>query len=203
MNEDFLKKRFEGHFPQLIGAEQGEYSVLIPFIKKNDEFCLIFERRSGSVSQPGEISFPGGKKEVSDTDLLYTAIRETKEELGLREQDIRNTFSFDILVTPFNKVIYSYTAFVEEHAEFFPNKDEVEELLFIPFSSFVKQEPEAYFGKVMIERAKNFPFEKIPNKEQYAFATGSYITYFYQYNDVVIWGLTASLLKNLIDVFKK
>lgn len=75
----FLKKRFEGHFPQLIGAEQGEYSVLIPFIKKTMNFVLYLKDGQVAFLSREKYLFRGGKKEVSDTDLLYTAIRETKE----------------------------------------------------------------------------------------------------------------------------
>ena len=47
--------------------------------------------------QPGEICFPGGKVEQDDVDQNQCAIRETSEELGIRESDIENVMPLDYM----------------------------------------------------------------------------------------------------------
>lgn len=197
-----LQRKFQHHLPQIIGMEQKAYSVLIPFIQRKGELHIVLEKRSGNISQPGEISFPGGRMDISDKNLKETAVRETMEELGIKREDINVISAFNILAPPFNKVIYSYLAELSESSLFDINKQEVEKVLFIPFSHFLLNAPDCYDGKVSVERPDHFPFEKIPFQENYPFAKGNYHTCFYQYGDITIWGLTAALIKSLVESFE-
>ena len=59
-------------------------SVLILFYQKGDQLYFpLIKRSSGDHKHSGQISLPGGKFELSDKNLVDTAIRETEEELGL------------------------------------------------------------------------------------------------------------------------
>jgi len=61
-----------------------EAAVLVPLHGWPDEPGLIFtERRADMRRHAGEISFPGGRRDESDADLVATALREAKEEIGL------------------------------------------------------------------------------------------------------------------------
>jgi len=79
-----LKEQFKDYVPKIIGAEKGEYAVLIPLMEKEDGFLL--EKRGALVPQPGEISFPGGRMEEFDQGAAETAVRETCEELGVEQK---------------------------------------------------------------------------------------------------------------------
>ena len=60
-------------------------AVLIPIVLIDEKEFILFQKRSKTVRQPGEISFPGGHYEsTKDKDFLSTAVRETCEELGNR-----------------------------------------------------------------------------------------------------------------------
>ena len=78
----------------------------------------------------------------------------------------------------------------------------MERLIFLPVSFLTATEPKSYEGKITIQRPDTFPYDKIPNKQKYSFGTGTYTTYFYEYNGDIIWGLTAYLLKELADTIK-
>ena len=53
------------------------------FEDKNKLFGLLMERTIDGGKHSGQISFPGGKKDKTDIDIEYTALRETFEEIGI------------------------------------------------------------------------------------------------------------------------
>ncbi len=64
-------------------------SVLILFYQKGDQIYFpLIKRSSGEHKHSGQISLPGGKFELTDKNLIHTAIRETEEELGLHRDKI-------------------------------------------------------------------------------------------------------------------
>jgi 8-oxo-dGTP pyrophosphatase MutT (NUDIX family) len=59
-------------------------AVLVALYVQDDELCTVFTRRRDDLRRhPGEISFPGGRVEPTDADLMSTALREAEEEIGL------------------------------------------------------------------------------------------------------------------------
>jgi hypothetical protein len=50
---------------------------------------------------------------------------------------------------------------------------------------------------------KEFPYEKIMHGKNYAFKQGTYIVNFYEYNDIIVWGITANVLKLFLDNIKE
>ncbi len=77
--------------PQL--WEEHEYqpaAVLIPFLRQQDEWHLLFIRRASHDHDhhSGQVAFAGGKFEADDSSLYQTALREAQEEIGLHPQDV-------------------------------------------------------------------------------------------------------------------
>ena len=83
-------KHLNTRIPKRIEQEKDKVSaVMIPLIKKNDGYHILFEVRSNKLSQqPGEICFPGGRREHDETSM-ETSIRETCEELLISESNIK------------------------------------------------------------------------------------------------------------------
>ncbi|MDO4794008.1 MAG: CoA pyrophosphatase, partial [Filifactor alocis] len=198
-----IHRLFNDHQPQIIGIGGREYAVLLPLIEQKGELCLLLEKRANTISQPGEISFPGGRRDKSDPSLLDTALRETGEELGIEAQDIEIISPFNTIIPPYNKVIYSFLGKVREGISFTINSNEVEEVIFVPLRYLIETTPLRYRGEVGVKQSPAFPFDKIPGGRNYNFIKGSYDTYFYEYEDIVIWGLTAALIKSFSDVLRR
>ena len=65
-------------------------AVLVPLVHTNDEWHLLFTRRTDRVeSHKGQVSFPGGACDEGETTPEQTALREAHEEIGMAPQDVR------------------------------------------------------------------------------------------------------------------
>ncbi|MHA1968184.1 MAG: NUDIX hydrolase, partial [Candidatus Hodarchaeales archaeon] len=92
-------------------------AVLIPLIKRNNNWFLLFTRRTNQVTHhKGEISFPGGRiDEDLDEDLIQTALRETEEELGIKHVQIIG--QIDDIFTISRYVVTPIVGLIEENQE--------------------------------------------------------------------------------------
>ena len=67
-------------------------AVLVPLVRREGRLGVLFEVRSAALtSQPGDISFPGGRIELDDAGAEAAAVRETREELSLPDSAIEVT----------------------------------------------------------------------------------------------------------------
>jgi 8-oxo-dGTP pyrophosphatase MutT (NUDIX family) len=84
-------------------------AVLIPIVVLDNNEFVLFEKRSSTVRQPGEVSFPGGHFDSRyDKDFLSTATRETSEELGIENTCIEVIGSLGTLVAPMGVIVETY-----------------------------------------------------------------------------------------------
>ena len=157
-------------------------AVLIPIYEKAGEIYILFTKRTEEVEHhKGQISFPGGARSKEDKSLLDTALRESFEEIGLRpevvevlgELDDERTFSTNFIISPF-------VAFVPYPYQFKPNPEEVKELIEVPLSALLNQ---ANFREELLTEGDN-----------------TFLSYVYLYQNQVIWGATARILKKLLDL---
>ncbi len=80
------------------------------------------------------------------------------------------------------------------------NKDEVDHIFLVPITYLLKNKPITYTNEVSIIPNNDFPYEIIPNQTNYKFAKGNYDVLFYKYNDYIIWGITAKILENFLNI---
>ena len=141
---------------------------------------IMTEKPKHMKFHAGEISFPGGKLEPDDSDLLETALRETREEIGLtitKEQVIGQlepvvTLNSGFMILPFVAVIDSVPILS-------PN-GEVEEIFHISLDSFLKtmaRDPDPSHNLI---------------QEMYTF----------EYEDKTVWGASARILKQIQEYVK-
>lgn len=162
---------------------------------------IIFEKRAhGLRKQPGDICLPGGRIELNETAIL-TAKREVIEELNIKETNFNYIGAINYFISPYGTIIYPFVARLEP-CEIKPNKDEVEKIIRVPFKFFMETEPMLYELEYGPYLKDDFPYELIENGKGYKFSRGILEEYFYTYEDDVIWGFTARIIKAFVDMIK-
>jgi 8-oxo-dGTP pyrophosphatase MutT (NUDIX family) len=156
-------------------------AVLIPLFKKNGQTHLLFTRRTEKVAyHKKQISFPGGRQDPGE-DLLTTALREAQEEMGIEPKDVTLLGELDDVCTvssPF--CISPFVALIPYPYSFQINRDEIDGIIEIPIAAFLH---EAKFRQEI--RDRNGRLTPV---------------YFYEYQGDTIWGATARILKQLVDL---
>lgn len=198
-----LTETLKNRIPKPMDAV-GKFSVLIPLVRFGDRWEIIYELRAKHMNtQPGEVSFPGGKVEKGES-FKTTAIRETTEELGVKAEKIMILGELDFLVSYANFTIHCFLGHldIEDMSEIKINPDEVDHIFTVPVDHLINTEPLAYELSLKTEDNEDFPYELIPKGREYNFREGKHRVLFYQYNDYIIWGLTARLTKQLVDIVR-
>jgi 8-oxo-dGTP pyrophosphatase MutT (NUDIX family) len=116
-------------------------AVMMLLYPKNGalHFCLI-QRTTYNGQHSGQISFPGGKKEEFDVDFWATAMRETKEEVGVDDAKVTCLKQLSpTYIPPSNFHVYPYLAYSASRPNFILEKDEVAELLEIPLKDLLEK----------------------------------------------------------------
>ncbi|MGM0854252.1 MAG: NUDIX hydrolase [Bacillota bacterium] len=203
MDVNEILKLFKERTPGVLGSETfSEYAILLPLIEVNGQTHVLFEVRSLNMRrQPGEICFPGGRIDRSDSDEKAAAIRETSEELGIHTDTISDVYPLDYIVSPFGTIIYPYVGKINVSLkELKPNQAEVEEIFTTPLTYLQEREPDLYNIKFKMEPEESFPFKQIPGGENYNWQARTMKEHFYYYEDKVIWGLTARVLHHFVKL---
>ena len=165
----------EIHTTPLAELDENELASVLIIIYGKDPFVIMTEKAKNLKVHAGEIAFPGGKWYEKDHDLLETAIRETKEELGLEVSKERIIGQLDNVITLNSQYkITPFIAILETVPVLTPNS-EVESILHIPLVSFLNTIAE-----------DNLP-EHRSIKEMHTFT-------FKKYN---VWGASARMLKQI------
>jgi 8-oxo-dGTP pyrophosphatase MutT (NUDIX family) len=176
--EDLLNKRERKpiHDPAYVRA-----AVIVPLFNK-DELCyILFTRRTQEVKHhKGQVSFPGGAFDEGDGDLRGTALRETFEEIGLREKDIRIIGTLDDIVTTTRFIVTPFVGYFPYPYPFQLSKREIEEIIEVPLP--VLLDPACFSEKKIVDG----------NSKRWV--------YNYQYGHHAIWGATAKILKQFLEL---
>lgn len=197
---EFLKNRKAN----ILGHEHAlKTAVLVPLVEVEGKTCLLFEKRSRTLQhQPGEICFPGGRKDPTDGQSQTTAIRETCEELGLTPGDIEMLGELDTLVTPSSLIMRSFAARIKDISLIQFNPAEVEKVFWIPLDYLLEYRPLEFELILKPEFPDDFPLHLIPQGVNYPFRINRVQQYFYIWQEEVIWGLTARMLHHFLELLK-
>ncbi|WP_079509131.1 NUDIX hydrolase [Mesobacillus jeotgali] len=199
-----ISKALLGRTPSIMGHKQLiKFAVLLPLVEVDNEVHILFEVRALTLRrQPGEICFPGGKIEKGE-EPRKAAVRETSEELGIKESDIVNVIPLDFMVSAFGTIIYPFVGTITNPGLIKPNEAEVGEVFTVPLSFFNKNQPDTYKINFQVEPEDGFPFDLIIGGENYNWQTRSMDEYFYRENGKVIWGLTARVLTHFLELMEQ
>ncbi|MCT4595491.1 MAG: CoA pyrophosphatase [Anaeromicrobium sp.] len=202
MDLNEIINRVENSPPKIEGIHR-EFSVLIPLIEVDNRLHVLFEVRSSNLKvQPNEICFPGGKVEKNES-YKECALRETREELNIPMDSIDLIGKLDTLVLPYNLTIYPFCGKINENIEHISySKDEVSSIFSVPLKFFLDKNPDTYNTHIKVYTDEQFPHHLISGGRDYNWRVGTYPVYFYKYNEHIIWGITAKIIKNFIDIIK-
>lgn len=159
-------------------------SVLLLLFPEGDHLYICLTKRPQTMKyHPGQISFPGGKVEKYDQSAEMTALREAREEIGLDHNRIEILGKLtDLYVEVSQFSIQPFLAWADQKPDFVVDFGEVEELIIFPVSDFVANE-------VVLET-------------ELETLTGLLQVKYYPYNGELIWGATAMILSELIEILK-
>jgi coenzyme A diphosphatase NUDT7 len=212
-----LKAIFSDDCP-IIGKENFLNSaVLIPIVTIDGKDFVLFEKRSSSVRQPGEISFPGGHFEAKrDKDFLSTAIRETSEELGLSQKKIELLGRLGTLVAPMGVIVDTFVGKLNIHTldELKIDHKEVDRVFILPLEYFINTDPTEYNTRLELhpylidengEKQELLPVGELGLPERYGnkWTNGKHRVLVYRTNEEIIWGITAALIYELSKRLRK
>jgi 8-oxo-dGTP pyrophosphatase MutT (NUDIX family) len=158
-------------------------AVLAPLFVHNGEPHLLFTKRSYEVEHyKGHISFPGGAYHpVEDGSLLFTALRETEEEIGLKPEHVNVVGELDSLISMSGGFFIAPFVGVFPHPyPFQPSPIEVAELIEVPLSH-------------LLDRRFSWE-ERRPDGR---------MGWFFNYYGQVVWGSTAVIVRQLLDIIQE
>ena len=108
-----------------------EAAVLVAMFGYPERPGLVFtERRFDLRRHAGEISFPGGRRDHPDEELLTTALREAEEEIGLDRDEVEVVGALPPIGTfVTNYKVHPYVGLIPDGLHFRPNPHEVAAVL--------------------------------------------------------------------------
>lgn len=151
--------------------------LLLIYEKEGKDFILFTLRTFNVEHHKGQISFPGGAFQPGDRDLVETALRETEEEIGVKPQDINILGELDPVLTRSNFLITPFVAHIPYPYPFVLSSEEVAEIIEVPLNHLFE--------------GKNYWREIEPSGR---------IIHFFKYEDKIIWGATALILKQFLEI---
>jgi len=156
-------------------------AVMLLLYPRNGEYCVLLNKRSEEVEyHKGEISFSGGARDPEDRDSLDTALRETEEEMGIRRGDVKVLGQLDDVTTRSGFRVNVYVGTIPHPYPFQPSAIEIAEVLEVPVS--VLRDP----ASVRVETR----WQGGQTEESYSYA----------YDGHLIFGATARILQQFLDV---
>ncbi len=156
-------------------------AVLVPVFRREGEYHILFTKRTENLKHHrGEISFPGGVRQPEDKDALQTALRETREEMGIPASDIEILGVLDDFYSIHDYLITPFVGMLSDGCEYNLNSHEIERVIEVPLKHLLK--PEVF------------------RVEDWSWKGRTHPVCFFTYRDDEIWGVTGAMLKQFLDL---
>ena len=185
MTPEKLRAALAAYEPLRLERQPGHElaGVLLLLFEQNSEPHIVFQKRTDHVrDHKGQISFPGGAMDPEDDDVLATALRETHEEIGAAPDDVEVLGRIDDHVTISNFLVTPYVGWLSHYP--YPwafSDDEVAYLLEVPLTHLL--DPENFV-----------PDRRLVNGKEYVLPA-------YLFGQDLIWGATARMLSNFLEIY--
>lgn len=174
-----LVASLDEHSPRIVEQASPYAAVLVPFLLADEPEVLLTVRAAHLKSHPGEVSFPGGMSELADQSRAQTALRETHEEVGIAPHLFESVGQLSTVVSRAGFQVFPFVGVADAPVVTKANEDEIAEIFTVPWQFFAQQEPE-------LQKLSRGSLE-------------IYMPHYY-YQGKHIWGLTAMVMLELINL---
>jgi 8-oxo-dGTP pyrophosphatase MutT (NUDIX family) len=158
-------------------------AVLLPLFEREARLHVWFTERATHLRRhAGQVSFPGGRADRNDADVVATALREAEEEIGLPRSHVEVLGFLEPQVTTSGYAVTGVIGFVGRPFEPVLDPGEVAALFDVPLDFLADP---ANLRRV-VRRHRGVTFE---SRE-------------YDYDGRIIWGATALMLERFIELIK-
>ncbi|MCU0487568.1 MAG: CoA pyrophosphatase [Anaerolineales bacterium] len=172
------------HLTSILSGEPRPASVLIPFLKIDDAWHILYTRRNANLPEhSGQVAFPGGRADPDDLDPVTTALRETWEEIGIIPEDVNVIGRLPCFLTITNYLVTPIVGQIPWPYPVRPAQEEVSRVFTIPLDWLA--DPVNHEER---QRALPEPFGSIS------------VIYFKEYDGEILWGASARFTLTLLNL---
>lgn len=200
--------------PRVIGQQKAPSAVLLPVLSFSGKDHILFQVRAEGIPQATEICFPGGRFDPStDRSLEETAVRETCEELGIEEDQVKVQGELGILLSPFGFAVHAFVGQlkIKSLEELDPNPDEVADIFTLPLAALNQSLMDQYQVRMSIEARYSdaegkeiilLPSEELGLPRGYHHSWGKRRKQIYHLSTQSgpLWGITAEILHDFLGL---
>ncbi len=181
MAPDTISSILQSREPKtLAGDNYRPAAVLVPIQERADGIHLILTQRAeGLNSHSGQVAFPGGSLESGDSGPVEAALRESQEEVGIDPRHVRILGQLDQVTAASSFLVTPFVGVIPFPYEFALNPSETAAVFSVPVSALLKP------NCMTVELRPLNP--RVP-------------TYHFQYQGWDIWGATAKMIKQLLEL---
>lgn len=183
--ESRLRARLQTSQPSVHAEwEARPAAVLVPLYREAGAWHVLYTRRTDHLpSHKGQVAFPGGRVEAADRDRVDTALREAEEELGLRRADVRVLGQLNELLTVTQYRVTPVVGVIPWPYPLTPSADEINAVFGVPLRWLA--DPNHVHTRL---------------REPIVPGAPPVAVYHFFYNGFDIWGATARMTLNLLDM---
>ncbi|WP_418284540.1 NUDIX hydrolase [Halorubrum sp. DTA46] len=169
------------HTPGTVTGARREAAVLAPVLARDGDAHLLFTKRATHLGEhPGQMSFPGGGRELIDRTLTDTALREANEEVGMRPDEVDVVGRLDDTRTSSKYAVRPFVG-VAPDREYVPDEAEVAEVVVLPVSALTDP--------------ANYESERRIGHPEY----GDHRVHYFHVDGYTVWGVTGRMVVELLE----
>ncbi len=158
--------------------------LLLVYPKNREAHLVLIVRNAYEGVHASQIAFPGGKEEISDSDLSFTALRETEEEVGVPMEQIKIVRPFSqVYIPPSNFLVAPFLGITTNELQFRLDPHEVKAIVEFPLRTLLDDE-------ILTE---------VKMKTSYA---NEMLVPAFKIEEHIVWGATAMMLSELKELLK-